>query len=138
MDAAMSNPGDGLNLSAGQIVFLSDGEIIFFDLAAKNNADLGNIGQGYALAKPNTVGMAIDANVHLADDATEELGDLGAGQDLTNLQELSRPNQDLDGFGLVLAKGAALDLGGSICTASNISSDEIFCVDEITVPIVTG
>ena len=92
MDAAVCNPGDGLNLGAGQIVFLGDGEIIFFDLAAEIYADLRNIGQGYALAKPNTVSVAIDADILFSDDAAKELGDLRAGQDLANLQELSRPN----------------------------------------------
>ena len=84
MDAAVSNPGDGLNLCAGQIVFLGDGEIIFFNLAAKINADLGYVGQGYALAKPNAVSMAVDANIFLADDAAEEFSDLGTGQDLAD------------------------------------------------------
>ena len=95
MNSTMSDPSNCLDLITLKVIFFSDCEVIFFYLLPNFFTDGRNFCQRDSVAEPDTVGMTIDANVILTDDAGEELNQLRAGEELLNHVTLSVPDQDL-------------------------------------------
>ena len=84
MHPSPNSPSDGLNLIGLQAVGLSYCNVVCLDLAAELDADAGHLVEGQALAKPDSVCMAVDAYIISSHDAVKELCELRTAEDGTD------------------------------------------------------
>ena len=113
MQPAPCAPRNGLHFTGLDAHFFCGIHVGLLNLATQLNSNVGDAVQRDPVASPDTVGMAIDANVLIvAQNADEELFQLGAGQEGQSIVVGCLLIQDPDSLRFVLAERANLNRVG--------------------------